>query len=140
VSGRGALIRTLHTGGVTTVFFLSRPPQNGFKCHISSEAHQRQLLLVAENPGRYVASFSQQFLRDFMKLLSHSYGTRRVHANEVYQEYIKDKNHYHMNATRWTTLTGFCMFLGKTGMVYTVYRAKLAIVYRACKTVHVHIQ
>ena len=27
-------------------------------------------------------------------------GTRRVHANEVYQEYIKDKNHYHMNATR----------------------------------------
>ena len=27
-------------------------------------------------------------------------GTRRVRANEVYQEYIKDKNHYHMNATR----------------------------------------
>lgn len=84
---------------------------------MSSEAHQRQLLLVAENPGRYVASFSQQFLQDFMKLLSHSYGTRRVNANEVYQEYIKDKNHYHMNATRWTTLTGFVMFLGKTGMV-----------------------
>ena len=27
-------------------------------------------------------------------------GTRRVHANEVYQQYIKDKNHFHMNATR----------------------------------------
>ena len=27
-------------------------------------------------------------------------GTRRVHANEVYQQYIKDKDHYHMNATR----------------------------------------
>ena len=27
-------------------------------------------------------------------------GARRVRANEVYQEYIKDKNHYHMNATR----------------------------------------
>ena len=27
-------------------------------------------------------------------------GTRRILANEVYQEYIKDKNHYHMNATR----------------------------------------
>ena len=23
-----------------------------------------------------------------------------MNANEVYQEYIKDKNHYHMNATR----------------------------------------
>ena len=30
-------------------------------------------------------------------------GTRRVRANEVYQEYIKDKNHYHMNATRVIT-------------------------------------
>ena len=29
-----------------------------------------------------------------------SIGTRRVLANEVYQQYIRDKNHYHMNATR----------------------------------------
>ena len=37
-----------------------------------------------------------------MMALSHSLfsGTRRVHANEVYQQYIKDKNHFHMNATR----------------------------------------
>ena len=33
--------------------------QNGFKCHIMSESHQRQLLLVADNPGRFVGSFSE---------------------------------------------------------------------------------
>lgn len=90
--------------------------ENGFKCHMTSESHQRQLLLVAENPGKVIGSFSREFLRDFMHLLRTSYGTRRVHANEVYQQYIKDKDHYHMNATRWESLTGFCMFLGKTGM------------------------
>lgn len=44
-----------------------------------------------------------------------SVGTRRVHCNEVYQEYIKDKNHFHMNATRWETLTGFVKWLGREG-------------------------
>ena len=29
-------------------------------------------------------------------------GTRRVHANQVYQEYISDRNHLHMNATQVT--------------------------------------
>ena len=32
-------------------------------------------------------------------------GTRRVLANEVYQQYIKDKDHYHMNATSVSALT-----------------------------------
>lgn len=27
-------------------------------------------------------------------------GTRRVHSNVVYQEYISDRNHLHMNATQ----------------------------------------
>lgn len=33
--------------------------QNGFKCHMMSESHQRQLLLVAENPGMYIGGFSE---------------------------------------------------------------------------------
>ena len=28
--------------------------ENGFKCHTMSESHQRQLLLVAENPNKFV--------------------------------------------------------------------------------------
>lgn len=36
-------------------------------------------------------------------------------ANNVYHEFIQDKNHLHMNSTRWVTLTGFVKHLGRTG-------------------------
>ncbi|XP_065909582.1 DNA/RNA-binding protein KIN17-like isoform X2 [Dysidea avara] len=90
--------------------------QNGFKCHMTSESHQRQLLLVAENPGRYIGGYSEEFLRDFLDLLKRGYGTRRVHCNIIYNEYIQNKEHIHMNATRWLSLTGFVKFLGRTGI------------------------
>lgn len=48
-------------------------------------------------------------------MLSRRFGTKRVHANMVYQEYIHDRNHLHMNATRWETLTGFVKWLGREG-------------------------
>ena len=38
--------------------------QNGFKCHMMSESHQRQLLLFAENPDKYVDDFSQWVLKE----------------------------------------------------------------------------
>lgn len=37
-------------------------------------------------------------------------------ANRVYQEFIQDKNHLHMNATRWVTLTEFVKHLGRSGI------------------------
>ncbi len=89
--------------------------QNGFKCHIQSESHQRQLLIFADNPGKFLHDFSKEFEVGFVHLLKTMHGTKRVEANKVYQEYISDKEHLHMNATRWTTLTGFVMYLGKTG-------------------------
>ncbi|XP_065829474.1 DNA/RNA-binding protein KIN17-like [Oscarella lobularis] len=90
--------------------------ENGFKCHTMSESHQRQMMLVGENPGKYIHAFSSEFFADFMRLLRHSFGTTRVHSNVVYQEYIKDKHHFHMNSTRWTTLSGFVRFLGREGI------------------------
>jgi len=91
--------------------------QNGFKCHTQSESHQRQLLIFAENPGKFLGSFSHEFERDFVHLLKRAHGTKRVKANRVYQEYIADKEHVHMNATKWETLTGFIHYLGRTGKV-----------------------
>ncbi|KAI0079501.1 hypothetical protein K474DRAFT_1705602 [Panus rudis PR-1116 ss-1] len=90
--------------------------ENGFKCHTQSEAHLRQMLAVGENAGRHIADFSQQFQHDFVQLLSRRFGTNRVKANTVYQEYIQDKHHLHMNATRWVTLTEFVKHLGRTGV------------------------
>ncbi|KAJ3048265.1 hypothetical protein HK097_010733 [Rhizophlyctis rosea] len=90
--------------------------ENGFKCHCASEAHQRQMALFAESSDKYLNNFSKEFQDDFVKLLARRYGTRRVHANLVYQEYISDRNHLHMNATHWNSLTEFAMHLGKQGI------------------------
>ncbi|KZT09179.1 uncharacterized protein LAESUDRAFT_810822 [Laetiporus sulphureus 93-53] len=90
--------------------------ENGFKCHAQSESHLRQMLVVGESAGRHIADFSSEFQHDFVQLLSRRFGTKRVKANTVYQEFIQDRNHLHMNATRWVTLTEFVKHLGRTGV------------------------
>ncbi|KAK7054439.1 hypothetical protein VNI00_003637 [Paramarasmius palmivorus] len=90
--------------------------ENGFKCHAQSESHLRQMLVVGENAGKHIANFSMQFQSEFVSLLSRRFGTKRVLANRVYQEYIADKSHLHMNATRWVTLTEFVKHLGRSGV------------------------
>lgn len=44
-------------------------------------------------------------------LSSASYFSKPVKPNTVYQEYIADKHHVHMNATRWTTLSQYTQWL-----------------------------
>jgi len=90
--------------------------ENGFKCHAASESHLRQMLVVGEHAGRHISDFSAQFQSEFVALLSRRFGTKRVRANQVYQEYIQDKHHLHMNSTRWVTLTEFSKHLGRTGV------------------------
>lgn len=89
--------------------------ENGFKCHTMSESHQRQLLLFAENPDEYIDSFSLEFEQGYTELLRRRFGTRRVHCNIVYQEYISQRDHVHMNSTQWETLTEFIKWLGREG-------------------------
>lgn len=55
----------------------------------SSESHQRQLLLFADNSRKYLDEFSHEFEKCFLNLLKRQFGTKRVHANVVYQEYIR---------------------------------------------------
>ncbi|KAK7454498.1 hypothetical protein VKT23_011252 [Stygiomarasmius scandens] len=90
--------------------------ENGFKCHAASESHLRQMLVVGENAGRHINNFSMEFQSTFVSLLSRRFGTKRVRANQVYQEYIADKHHLHMNSTRWVTLTEFVKHLGRSGI------------------------
>ena len=71
--------------------------------------------VVAQNVGKFKAGYSQLFEQNFLELLRMRHGTKRMRANVVYNEYIADKQHIHMNATRWTTLSGFVQYLGKTG-------------------------
>ena len=88
---------------------------NGFKCHTQSEGHLRQMSLVAQNANKYIDSFSSDFESLFLELLHRRFGEKRVFANQVYQEYIAERHHIHMNATMWSSLTTFCKYLGRTG-------------------------
>jgi len=90
--------------------------ENGFRNHCRSESHTRKMHLFSERPGEFLAEFSDAFHRGFMDILRKRFGTTMVKANNVYQEYIKDKTHVHMNGTRWTTLTGYVMWLGREGI------------------------
>lgn len=91
--------------------------ENGFKCHVASEKHQRNILTLGEDPRRVINEFSQQFQRDFIQLLRTGHGEKKINANRFYNEYISNKEHVHMNATKWTSLTEFVKHLGREGIV-----------------------
>ena len=76
----------------------------------------RQMLLVGEDPKKYIEQYSRDFQRDFLRLLKTSHGEKKVHMNQFYQEYIRDKEHIHMNATKWPSLTEFAKHLGRDGI------------------------
>ena len=90
--------------------------ENGFKCHSQSESHVRQMLLVGEDSKKFIADYSSQFQRDFLLLLRTAHGEKKINMNHFYQEYISNKEHIHMNATRWPSLTEFAKFLGREGI------------------------
>ncbi|KAF4966713.1 hypothetical protein FSARC_5628 [Fusarium sarcochroum] len=89
---------------------------NGFKMHTQSESHVRQMLVVGEDPKKYINNFSNEFIRDFLTLLRTGHGEKQVHINHFYQEYIANKEAIHMNATKWSSLSEFAKHLGREGI------------------------
>ncbi|XP_041009508.1 KIN17-like protein [Juglans microcarpa x Juglans regia] len=89
--------------------------ENGFKCHCMSESHQRQMQIFGQNPNRIVEGYSEEFERSFLDHMKRSHRFSRVAATVVYNEYINDRHHIHMNSTQWATLTEFVKYLGRTG-------------------------
>jgi len=90
--------------------------ENGFKQHTMSEGHVRNMQIVGANAKSFINDYSMQFKRDFVQLLRTSHGEKWVHANHFYQEYIGNKEHVHMNATKWPSLTEFTKYLGREGI------------------------
>lgn len=91
--------------------------ENGFKQHTMSEGHVRNMTLVGENSKSFIRDYSNQFKRDFLYLLRTAHGEKKIHANHFYQEYIANKEHIHMNATQWPSLTEFIKAVGREGIV-----------------------
>jgi hypothetical protein len=111
--------------------------ENGFKCHQTSDSHRRQMEVFGMNPKRVIEGYSQEFESLFMEHLRRAYPNARVLAKnvraplvprllgrpptapcrllQVYNEFISDRNHIHMNSTKWLTLTEFVKYLGREG-------------------------
>jgi DNA/RNA-binding protein KIN17 len=88
---------------------------NGFKCHLTSESHLRQIKLFSEQSTGRLNSYSREFEATFLATLRTRHTTTEVNANNVYQEVIQDRTHVHMNSTIWATLGDFVKYLGRTG-------------------------
>lgn len=88
--------------------------------------------IFRENRGSILDKHSREFERGYMdivrrryefslrlifSLIKTRYRSKRVKANKVYQEYISDRNHLHMNATTWSSLAEFVGYLSASGKV-----------------------
>jgi DNA/RNA-binding protein KIN17 len=74
--------------------------------------------VVGEDPRKYISNFSNDFQRDFVSLLRTAHGEKWISGNKFYNEYIRDKEHVHMNATKWASLTEFTKHLGREGICH----------------------
>ncbi|OII74152.1 uncharacterized protein cubi_02954 [Cryptosporidium ubiquitum] len=98
--------------------------ENGFKCHRMSDAHLRQMEVFEQNSKKILNDYSKQFESAFMKLMKTRYSKTKVLANTVYNDIIHDRNHIHMNSTKWTTLTEFIHYLSNTNKCSIEYSDK----------------
>lgn len=87
---------------------------NGFQSHIKSPSHLRNISKVTTKD---IDKYSQQFEEDFLLLLKLSHGEKYIVGNKFYNEFIQDKDHIHMNATRFTSLSKFIKYLSKEGKI-----------------------
>lgn len=87
--------------------------ENGFKCHLTSDSHLRQMKIFQDNPDRVMDSFSKEFESVYLETLKRRHSTMKVNANHVYQEVIRERHHIHMNSTCWATLSDFVQYLGR---------------------------
>lgn len=74
------------------------------------------MTIVGEDPRKVINEYSNQFQSDFIKLLRTGHGEKKVNVNRFYNEYIANKEHVHMNATKWPSLTEFAKYLGREGI------------------------
>lgn len=85
--------------------------ENGFKSHIRSPSHLKNITNVSQAD---IEEYTRVFEADFLRLLRLAHGEKKIEANKFYNEFIQDKDHIHMNATRFTSLTKFVQHLGKS--------------------------
>jgi hypothetical protein len=71
--------------------------------------------LFLENPTKYIEEFSEGFEDQFLAELGESH--QWLVANEVYSAIVRQPDHYHLNATKWTSFLDFLVHLEAKGLV-----------------------
>lgn len=87
---------------------------NGFQSHIRSPSHLKNISQITKED---IEEFSTQFQANFLKDLRDYHGEKAVNANRFYNSLIQDKDHIHLNATKWTSLSQFIQHLSKQGLI-----------------------
>lgn len=90
--------------------------QHSFDRHSHSQTHIRNMQLFRDNPDKFTDDYSKSFESQYIDVLKRRSLNTYINANTVYNDMItSDKTHTHMNATKWSTLSDFIQYLGKTG-------------------------
>ena len=72
--------------------------ENGFKMHVASESHIRQMILVGQNAGQHIADFSAQFQSEFVTLLSRGYKSAAFHSRRFFGDFFQKIRYYHVTS------------------------------------------
>jgi DNA/RNA-binding protein KIN17 len=91
--------------------------EQSYRQHVQCEKHRLMMVHFRANRDSILQSNSHIFECTFMDILRRRFPNREVPANIVYTQVIRDKNHVHMNATRWESVHGFCMHLEQAGKI-----------------------
>lgn len=67
--------------------------------------------VFSQNSREMLLEYSLIFIKNYMELLRKHPKNKFVNSNRIYQDYISNKEHVHMNSTRWSTLSEFLFYL-----------------------------
>eukprot|EP00477_Mikrocytos_mackini_P002044 GAHX01002237.1.p1 GENE.GAHX01002237.1~~GAHX01002237.1.p1 ORF type:complete len:185 (+),score=32.40 GAHX01002237.1:41-595(+) len=92
--------------------------KNGFECHLSTNPHKNALLKHSNDPTKLKAANSKLFKKQFLELLF-SVSVRKVKANAVYQQFIRNKRNCRLIGTKWNSFNGFVYYLERCNIIKT---------------------
>lgn len=87
---------------------------NGFKCHIRSESHIKRIANVGKSD---IENYSKQFQDNFISQLRNYHGEKSINANRFYNQLIQQKDHVHLTATKWSSLSQFVQDMARKGII-----------------------
>ena len=58
--------------------------ENGFKCHLTTESHQRNMAIFGENTHKVIEDYSREYESAFMEHLRMAHRTTTFGANRFY--------------------------------------------------------